>query len=316
MVTMSEAIEAVEQDFKRQAVPGSMIFGVPLAYTTEDRQLGFRSRLKSAIIRDLPVAGVRVTGFKITPDGIGTGGGREATRYIILSDPATSSPLAIIDEHSTFPKRTSAAICVAGKYLARKESAVLGLIGVGNIGQTALLGFKDLFPIREVKVTSMRPESRRKFAEEMSKELNLPVTPVDSAEEACQGADIIVAGTASQKPFIRYDWLADGAFLAVVGEHEATHEVYEKCDALYVDYNPETEKHPAHIQEAIDAGAIGPNTITGQIWEVVAGKKLGRRNAKDKILVSTVGLTTQDIAIAYHVYLQAKKEGRGLRLPF
>ena len=103
-----------------------MIYGVPLAYSTDDRKLGYRSRLKSAIIRDLPVAGVRVTGFKIDQNGIGTGGGRDATRYIILSDPVTSSPLAIIDEHSSFPKRTSAAVCVAAKYLARPESAIGG----------------------------------------------------------------------------------------------------------------------------------------------------------------------------------------------
>ena len=73
MVTMADAMTAVEEDFNRQAVPGSMIYGVPLAYSTDDRKLGYRSRLKSAIIRDLPVAGVRVAGFKIDQNGVGTG---------------------------------------------------------------------------------------------------------------------------------------------------------------------------------------------------------------------------------------------------
>jgi N-[(2S)-2-amino-2-carboxyethyl]-L-glutamate dehydrogenase len=49
---------------------------------------------------------------------------------------------------------------------------------------------------------------------------------------------------------------------------------------------------------------------------VVAGRKPGRQNPQEKILVATVGLTTQDISIAYRVYLRAKAEGRGLRLPF
>lgn len=316
MVTMSDAMMAVEDDFKRQAVPESMIYGVPLAYSTDDRKLGFRSRIKSAIIRDLPVAGVRVTGFKIDENGAGTGGGREATRYIVLSDPVTSSPIAIIDEHSTFPKRTSAAVCVAAKYLARPESAVVGIVGVGNIGQTALLGLHELFSIREVKATSLRPQSRQKFAQNMSVTLGVPVKAVDSYEEACRGADIIVVGTSSHEPFLHYDWLGDGVFLAVVGEHEAMHDVYAKCDRFFVDYNPESEKHPAHIQDAVEAGAIDPNAITGQIWEVVAGRKPGRQTSKEKILVATVGLTTQDISIAYQLYLRAKAEGQGLRLPF
>ena len=316
MLTMSDAIVAVEGDFNRQAVPESMIYGVPLAYSTDDRKLGYRSRIKSAIIRDLPVAGVRVTGFKIDQNGVGTGGERAATRYIILSDPVTSSPIAIIDEHSSFSKRTSAAVCVAAKYLARPESAVIGIVGVGNIGQTILMGLHGLFKIREVKATSLRPQSRQKFAQEMSGSLGVPVKAVDSYEDACRGADIIVVGTSSHEPFLRYDWLGDGVFLAVVGEHEAMNDVYAKCDRFFVDYNPASEKHPAHIQQAIEAGAIGPETITGQIWEVVAGRKPGRRNAKEKVLIATVGLTTQDISIAYQLYLRAQAEGRGLRLPF
>ncbi|MDB5601978.1 MAG: ornithine cyclodeaminase [Xanthobacteraceae bacterium] len=316
MFTMADAMVAVEDDFKRQGVPESMIYGVPLSYVTEDRKLGYRSRIKSAIIRDLPVAGVRVTGFNIDQNGVGTGGERAATRYIILSDPVTSSPIAIIDEHSSFSKRTGASVCVAAKYLARPESATVGIIGVGNVGQAALQGLHALFNISDVKATSLRPQSREKFAHEMSHTLGLRVRAVDSYEEACRGADIIVVGTSSPEPFLHYDWLEEGVFLAVVGEHEAMNDVYVKCDRFFVDYNPASEKHPAHIQHAVDAGAIGTEDITGQLWEVIAGRKPGRRNAKEKVLVASVGLTTQDISIAYQLYMRAKAEGLGMRLPF
>jgi ornithine cyclodeaminase/alanine dehydrogenase-like protein (mu-crystallin family) len=316
MLTMSKAIAAVEEDFKRQADPTSLIYGVPLAYETEDRKLGFRWRLKTAVVRDLSVAGARVTGHKIDSAGIGSAGERGSTRYMILSDPATSSPLAIIDEHTSFGMRTSAAVCVAAKYLARQESNIAGIIGVGNLGRNSLVGLHELFQLQEVRVTSARQESRCKFAQDMSAALGLPVKAMDSYEEVCRGADIIVAGTPSVAPFIRYDWLKDGVFIGVMGQEEATHEVYAKCDCFFVDYDPATQKHPLHIQQAVDSGAIGPETLTGQIWEIVSGRKRGRRDAKDKILVATVGLTSQDIAIAYELYLRAKIEGRGLRLPF
>jgi ornithine cyclodeaminase/alanine dehydrogenase-like protein (mu-crystallin family) len=137
---------------------------------------------------------------------------------------------------------------------------------------------------------------------------------VDSYEAACRGTDIIMAATPSTAPFIRYEWLKEGVFLGVMGHHEATHEVYAKCDRFFLDYDPSKEKHPAHIREAMEA--IGSaDKVTGQIWEVVAGRIAGRKNAKEKILVATVGLTTQDIAIAYQLYQEAKARGRGLRLP-
>jgi ornithine cyclodeaminase/alanine dehydrogenase-like protein (mu-crystallin family) len=315
MIGMPAVIEAVEADFKRQADPDSMIVGVPLAYETDDRKLGFRWRLKTAIIRDLGIAGARMTGYKIDAEGIGSGGDRNSTRYLVLSDPATSLPLAIIDEHSSFSMRTSGAVCVAAKYLAVPESRVIGIIGVGNIGRTALLGLRELFPIAEVRVMSQRPESRAAFAKEQSAALGLPVRAVESYEEACRGADIIMVGTPSTEPFIQYDWLKDGVFLGLMGLEEATHGVYANCDRLFVDYNPKTEKHPSHIRRAIEAGSIAPDRPISQIWEVVAGKLPGRQNAIEKIVVATVGLTTQDTAIAYTLYRQAKAEGRGIRLP-
>lgn len=316
MIKMPAVIAAVEADFKRQANPDSMIVGVPLAYETDDRRLGFRWRLKTAIIRDLGIAGARLTGYKIDANGIGSGGDRNSTRYLILSDAATSLPIAIIDEHSSFSMRTSAAVCVAAKYLAQQDAKVIGIIGVGNIGHTALLGLKELFPIEEVRVTSQRVESRLAFAREQGTLLGLSVRAVDTYEEVCRGADIIMAGTPSTDPFIKYEWLKEGVFVGVMGLEEATHEVYANCDRLFVDYNPATEKHPSHIQRAIAAGAIPAEKPIHQIWEVVAGHLRKRGDAIEKILVATVGLTTQDTAIAYALFLQAKQEGRGTRLPF
>jgi ornithine cyclodeaminase len=292
-----------------------MIVGVPLAYETDDRKLGFRWRLKTAIIRDVGVAGTRITGYKIDVAGVGSGGDRNSTRYLILSDPVTSLPLAIIDEHSSFSMRTSAAVCVAAKYLARPESKVIGIIGVGNIGRASLLGLHALFPIDEVRVMSKRPESRAAFAKEQSAALGMPVRAVDSYEEVCRGADIIMSGTPSTQPFIKYEWLKDGVFLGVMGHEEAVHDVYAKCDRFFVDYNPASEKHPAHIRHAVEAGVLSPDKPR-QLWEVVSGKLPARRNASEKIVVATVGLTTQDTAIAHALYLQAKSEGRGIRLPF
>jgi len=316
MLSMSAAIAFTEDDFKRHADPTSVIHGVPLAYEMEDRRLGFRWRLKTGIIRDLPVAGARVTGLKIDPAGVGGGGERRSTRYIILSDPSTSTPLAIVDEHTSFGMRTSAGVCVAAKYLARRESRVVGIIGVGNIGQTSLLGLKELFQLEQVKVTSLREESRRKFADQMSAALGISVQAMNSYEEVCRGADIIMAGTPSTAPFIHCGWLKDGVFIGLMGQNEATQEVFGACDRVFIDYDPATQKHPAHIQRALDAGVISQGDLTGQIWEVVTGRKPGRRDAKEKIVVVSVGVTSQDTAIAYQLYLWAKERGLGLRLPF
>jgi ornithine cyclodeaminase/alanine dehydrogenase-like protein (mu-crystallin family) len=100
-----------------------------------------------------------------------------------------------------------------------------------------------------------------------------------------------------------------------MGLEEAEHDVYRKCDRLFVHYYPASEKHPAHIRHAVEAGGRPPGKPIRQIWEVVSGKLPARQNDREKIVAATVGLTTQDTSIAYALYLQAKAEGRGIRLP-
>lgn len=316
MLTISAAVRAVEQDFVRQAEPGSMVAGVPLAWSTDDRQLGFRWRLKTVVIRGVPVAGVRVAGYKVDASGFGSGGEREATRYIILSDPRTGSPLAIIDEHSSFAVRTAASLTVAAKHLARRDSGVVGIIGVGNVGRAALAGLAEVFPIGEARATSLRSQTRAQFAAEMAASLGIPVRSCDSHEEVCRGADIIICATIAKEPFLQWAWLKEGAFIGAVGAEEVTHEVYARCDRLLVDYDPAVEAHPEHIRRAIAAGAISEAQISGQLWQAISGSRPGRRDDRERILVCTVGLTSQDISIAYGLYEQAKSEGRGMRLPF
>lgn len=316
MLTTSAALRAVEQDFLRQAVPDGLVVGQPLAWSTDDRQLGFRWRLKTVVIRGVPVAGVRVAGYKVDANGFGSGGEREATRYIILSDPRSGSPLAIIDEHSSFAVRTAASLTISAKHLARRGASVVGIIGVGNVGRAALAGLAETFRITDVRTTSLRPETRTRFAREMSAETGLAVRACETHEEVCRGADIVICATIAKDPFLRWEWLSEGAFVGAVGAEEVTDEVYSRCDRLFVDYDPRTEPHPEHIRRAIAAGAMSPSRIDGQIWEVVSGAKPGRQSERERVLVCTVGLTSQDISIAYGLYELAKAGGHGMRLPF
>jgi alanine dehydrogenase len=315
LVSPREVLAAVEEDFRRQENPENTILGTPLAYATDDRKLGFRWRLKTAILRTIPVAGVRVTGYHIDASGSGSGGEPECTRLIVLSDPRTTSPVAIVDEHWTFGLRTSAAVVVAARYLARPESRKVGIIGVGNVGTTALMLLNELFSLDEVKVTSRNRDNREAFATRMGAQLGIPVRACDSYEEVCRDVDILICGTPAKTPFVKFDWLKEGVFIGAMGHDELDHDIYARCDRFFVDYNPAVEHHPTHIQKAVDSGVMPPDAITGQIWQMITGRIPGRTDPAERILVSTVGLTSQDISVAWQLYQRAKELGRGIALP-
>lgn len=316
MLTIDAAMRSVEQDLRRQAEAGSVVNGRPLAWETDDRALGFRWRLKTVVIRGVPVAGVRIAGYKVDAEGNGSGGEREATRYILLADPGTGSPLAILDEHSSFGVRAAASLLVAARHLARAEARVAGIIGVGNIGRTTISGLTQLFALDEVRLMSARQETRQQVAEAMSAETGIEVTAVDTHEAAIRRADIVICATPATQPYLDFSWLKEGVFVGAVGHDEVRHDVYARCDRFYVDYDIAGGGHPAHIRAALGEGALRAEDFSGELWEVVGRRQPGRRNDAERILVATVGLTSQDIAIAYDLYQQARTEGRGMRLPF
>lgn len=316
LVTMKDAMQVVEETFDRQADPESVVWGDPITYKTEDRKTGFRWRLKTAILRDIEIAGVRVIGYEVDEDGVGhRGGPGVSTRYVILSDTETSSPLAFIDEHWSYSLRTSASVSVAAKYLANEDSKQIGIVGVGNVGKTFLLGVKDLFPIESVKVTSNHVETREEFAENMADEVDATIEPVDTAEEVCRGSDVICTATPVVEPFIKREWIDDGAYIAELGE-ELEPGVYEDADKILVDYERDRQAHPSEIQEMIEDGVITEESIYGELWEPATGAKPGRESPDETIIVKSVGITLQDIALGHWIYEKAKEEGVGIPLPF
>src|SRR5262249_60483740 len=117
------------------------------------------------------------------------------TRLIILSDPRSCAPLAIVDEHWSYAIRSAAAATLACKWVGPTKAKVLGLVGVGTMGLNALRCLLTLYRFDEIRCTSQRPETRAAFAAHWSKQLGIPVLPKNTVEEVVRGADIAVGGT-------------------------------------------------------------------------------------------------------------------------
>ena len=100
---------------------------------------------KGAALPEVGVAGVRVVGYRIFPDGSGTSRD-DNMRYVLLHDPVSGQPLAIVDEHTSYGVRSAASGVVGAKYLARPDSGVVGLVGAGKLMRSALLALATLFP--------------------------------------------------------------------------------------------------------------------------------------------------------------------------
>lgn len=311
---MKDAIKAVEDAFKAY---GEGKTKMPPVVTFKVEKFHGEMDVKSGYIETIDAAGVKVAGgfwdnprkYNL-PSVIGT---------FILSSAETGAPLAVMDATYLTAVRTGAAGAVGAKYLARKDSEIIGIIGAGAQGRMQLLGLNELFKIKKVRGYDKFKDAREKYAAEMSEKLGLNVIAVDSAEEAVRDADIIVAATPSTTPIVMDDSIEQGMHINAIGadapgKNELDPKIFKRTK-IVVD-RIEQAIRIGDIQTAFSLGIITKADIYAEIGELVTGRKKGRETDDEITVFDSSGLAIQDIATAYTVYKRAQQKKMGTLMDF
>lgn len=209
---------------------------------------------------------------------------------IVLFRPETGEPLAMMDGRLITEMRTAAASAVATQHLARRESAVLGILGSGVQAKSHLEALRLVRSFSEVRVWS--PRNAAAFAARHG------VKAMASVQDAVHGADVVVVATSATTPVLRGRWLTPGTHVNAVG---ATRAVWRELDDdLVTGARVYVDSREAALKESGDVIAAR-NAVT-EIGEVVAGKDPGRRNTEEMTLFKSVGVAVEDVAAASLVY--------------
>jgi ornithine cyclodeaminase/alanine dehydrogenase len=264
-----------------------------------------------AYLPDLKAAGMKwVSGY---PDNF-----KKGLPYIsgllILNDPETGIPIAVMDCTWITAMRTGAVTAVAAKYLARPDASVIGIIGCGVQGRSNLEALAAVLKkITTVKAYDARPESQKAYVEEMGKKFKFNVVGVGSPKEAVISSDVVVTAVPIAKdpqPVIEDSWLKPGALAAPVDLDTLWKaEVMQKVDKFCVDDTPQILrfKSEGYLKSLPE--------IYADLGEIVAKKKPGRQNDKERIMSMNLGLALEDVAVAIHIYQTALEKGIGRKLP-
>jgi ornithine cyclodeaminase/alanine dehydrogenase len=235
------------------------------------------------------------------------------TGLLILNDPETGIPMAVMDATWITAKRTGAATALAAKYLARPESSSVGILACGVQGRSNLEALACLFKISKVKAYDTHADVAQRFAREMSALVRADIEVVKNPKDAVVGLDLVVTSGPILKeptPAIEAGWLAEGAFGSAV-DYDSYWQgaALRQADKLSTDDIDQMEyyrkagyfKHTP--QPYADLGAI------------VAGKKPGREHAAERAICINLGIALDDMATAVLVYAKARKLGIGTELP-
>jgi ornithine cyclodeaminase/alanine dehydrogenase-like protein (mu-crystallin family) len=268
---------------------------------------------KGVLLKETPITGVRL--YNYYDDGArNTVGSLDRLGYVLLSDPMTGHPLALIDEHWSYAIRSAASPAIASKWLAPSRPRVLGLIGIGMMGTNVLRCMTELYRFEEIRCTSRRSETRAAFAKSWSEQLGIPVRACATLQDVAQGADIVIGGTTSSEIMCREQWLKPGCLFISLARRELDPAGWLRLDKVVVD-NWDFNMQMPMFRAMVEAGQFGRHALYAEIQELVAGTKPGRASDQERILIHTCGLVSQDVALAHFIYTAALKAGLGTWLP-
>ena len=313
LLSVTDALEVCEQVYLMHA-RGSVVLSNPPSFKLDVGD-GFHNHwhVKSVFLKDVPTTGVRV--YNYFDDGVrNTVGGLGCTRYIVLSDPHSGEPVAIVDEHWSYAIRSTAAAAIACKWVGPANPRILGLVGIGTMGTNSLRCLASMYKFEEIRCTSRRPETRAAFAQKWSQALGIPVVPKDTIEEVVRGADIAVGGTTSGDIVSRESWLKPGATFISLARRELDPAGWSKLDKVVID-SWEFNMLQREFKRMVEGGLFSRDQLYGEIHELVSGAKKGRERDDERILIHTTGLVSQDVALAHFLYRRARDKGLGIWLP-
>ena len=239
---------------------------------------------------------------------------------ITLYDPDTGAPLAVVDGTMITAARTGALTALGARHLARADSRILGHVGARGTAWWNVTMLDDIFDFEEIRVTSLRAESREAFAQELSEALGKPVRAVATSEEALAGADIMVEASRLTVPtvLLRTEWVTPGTLVIPYGTISAVElSLTAVMDKIVVDDWGQAMVGPfGALRAHVDTGLLTKDRIHAELGEIVAEHRLGRESAEERILFWHRGLATTDLAVANLAWRRAEALGVGTVLTY
>lgn len=346
LLTMEMTLEALEESYRNLATGEATCrpridIRIPTSDPAKNYQFGsmeggstsgyFAVRMKSDIIYETSYDGAITQEKYCVKPGLFCG-------LIFLTSIENGEPLAFINDGILQHMRVAGDGGIGVKYMARKDAAVVGMLGSGGMARTHMQAFTAVRTIKKLQVFSPTKEHREAFGREMAAKYNTEVKVCDRPEDVYKGADIVAGLTDSAVPVLDGRLIEKGAHVVNIGGGgKPDAETLKRVDA-YLRFGdtpapvgrPELAIADEHIawEARPDAPKHGDGRKSGRILgvalpekrvtlaDVMSGKSKGR-TSDDQITYSERGNLqgAQFYAVAAKVYEAAKKAKLGHEIP-
>lgn len=310
-----EILNAVEQGVIAQGSGEAVI--EPRVHLVPDPAFNGHFNILRGYVAPLGLAGVKIVGDFL--DNYKHGLPSEMA-LLNLFDPKTGAPKAILDATAITGMRTGALTALGAKYLARKNSKILGHVGARGTSYWNVRLLDHLFNFTEIRIHSRRPESREAFAARLDHDLGKKIAVTDNWRDCLAGADIMVEASRldTRIEHFKRDFVKKGALVIPYGTISALElSLPSIMDKIVIDdFGQFRAGRFGALRPHIDQGLVSEATVHAELAEIVVGRKAGRERDDETILFWHRGLSLSDISLAAAMLRKARDLGIGQSLVY
>lgn len=303
-------LDAIEEAFRLAGMGQTQM--PPKSYLTFAEYHG-DLRTMPAYLPTLHAAGVKVVNShpQNPKSGLPT-----VMAVIILNDPSTGRPLAMMAGSTLTALRTGAAGALAAKLLAQADIESAGFIGGGTQARHQLRFLMQVRPIAVIRVYDVDKSKAESFCEHARWLGVSEVRAVSTAAEAA-GEPIVVTTTPGSGAVCDDSCFKAGTHINAIGadapgKQELPEDLLSRAKVI-VDHRGQAS-HSGEINVPIQKGLFRPEQIHAELGEIVAGKIPGRVSGEEITIFDSTGLAIQDIAVAKRIYDRASEQQAGRRV--
>jgi ornithine cyclodeaminase/alanine dehydrogenase len=234
----------------------------------------------------------------------------------ILVDGETGEPKGMLSGGVLTAIRTGAVSGLSCRYLARKGSRTLGMVGAGGMAYQQVNGVvSELRSIERVRIFSMDLAGSKALAKRITGSLKLEAEVVERVDACVRGSDVVVTATTSKTPVFKGSSVEEGTHVIAMGAYRPeAREVdsdFVSRASIFVDSKEAVLEEAGDLLIPIKEGRLSKRAIKAELSELVSGKKRGRASAAEVTFFKCVGLAFEDNAAGWLAYRRALKIGIG-----
>jgi len=320
LINMEIAIKAVEKAYSQKNSTNSNVW--PLVFYEYEHNV-FDLDIRSGNLEEYNSFGLKVISYNENNPSKNL---PKVNATALVFNSITGEPTALLNVAPVTSFRTGAAAAIGAKYLARKDSKKVLVVGCGNVALYSIAAILTAMPQIE-SVVVCNPKDNTNIVERVKKLksdvqdilasfnclLKANIQSSENIEESVKESDIIITATPSEKSMINVDWVKEGTHFSCMGagnpgKQEIDSELFKKA-IIFADDTKQCIEY-GEMQKAFKNQVI--SSIDGEIGELILNQKKGRTSNKDITIFDSTGIFLQDLALSIELIEKAKIENIGV----